>query len=142
MSSITKAEFEAALQVAVSRRGTEYSNFYAFNFRWEDDNTNADRDENSFRELVQLLGFPSPDVYVIPTGDLMLGFGVRHRVSQMLVKAGHALGRSIIIIHYAGHGSANDLNELELCSRSGKKMAANGFLFDITRLASRSGPTN
>jgi hypothetical protein len=127
MSSITQAEFEVAIQGAVSRRQQQYSNFFAFHFRWEGDDTNPNRDENSLRELVQLLGFPSPDIHVIPTKDPMPGFEVRHQISQMFVKASYTPGRSIIIIHYSGHGGANDLNELELSSRSGKKMAANVF---------------
>jgi hypothetical protein len=132
MNSITKAEFELAFEGAVSRRAAHYTNFYALHVRWEDDNTNADRDENSFREMVQLLGFPSPDVHVIPKSDPIPGFELRSQVSKVLVKAVHTLGRSIFIIHYSGHGGANDLNELELCSLSGKKIAANGFLLDIT----------
>jgi hypothetical protein len=50
----------------------------------------------------------------------------------VVVKAVHTLGRSIVIVHYSGHGGANYLNKLELCSLSGKKIAANGFLLDIT----------
>jgi hypothetical protein len=43
MNSITKAEFELALEGAVSRRVAHYTNFYALHVRWEDNNTSADR---------------------------------------------------------------------------------------------------
>jgi hypothetical protein len=132
MNSITKAEFELALEGAVSRRETHYANFYALHVRWEDDNTNADRDGNSFGELVQLLGFPSPDVHVIPKSDPMPGFELQALVSKLLFKAVSALGRSVIIIHYAGHGGANSLDQLELRSQSGKKIAASGLLLNFT----------
>ncbi|WEW60804.1 hypothetical protein PRK78_006292 [Emydomyces testavorans] len=130
--SVTEAEFETAIQAAISRRETKYSNFYALHFRWEDDNTDASRDGESFQDLVHLMGFPFPDVHVIPKGDPLPGFEVQHRVASLFIKAGNAQGRSIVIIHYAGHGNANDLNELELCSQPGKRIAANGFLLNIT----------
>ncbi|KAE8377747.1 hypothetical protein BDV26DRAFT_262858, partial [Aspergillus bertholletiae] len=43
-----------------------------------------------------------------------------------------ATGRSVVMIHYAGHGIPNNLNELTLVSQTGKKISASRFLSDIT----------
>src|SRR5882762_9650868 len=68
-TALTAAEFQAALQAAVSRRETQYANFFALHFHWEDDNTNAARDEKSFGELARYLGFNPPEIYIIPSRD-------------------------------------------------------------------------
>lgn len=132
MSALTKAEFENALRAAVSRRETRYSNFYAFHFRWEDDDTNADRDGKSFAEMAKLLAFPQPEEYVIPKQEAIPGFKVNARLMEIISKAGKAPGRSVVMVHYSGHGGPNLLNELELSSKSGKRIAASLFISHFT----------
>lgn len=63
--TLTKMEFEPALQAAVSKRASNYTNFYAFHIRWEDDDTYADRDGKSFEEITKLLSFPRPQVSML-----------------------------------------------------------------------------
>lgn len=53
--TLSRDEFAKAIEAAVSVREHMYNHFYAFHFRWEDDNTNAERDGSSFSELAQLL---------------------------------------------------------------------------------------
>lgn len=127
MASVTKAEFEAALVQATSMREPSYSSIQALHYHWEDDNTNAERDEESFKQLTQILG-ASTESYIIPKTERMPVYQVRSLIDPMIGKALSENGRSLIILHYAGHGNPNNLGELELCSLSGKKMAVHPIM--------------
>lgn len=50
----------------------------------------------------------------------------------MIGQARNAAGRSVVMVHYSGHGGPNLLNELELSSRSGKKIAASQHVYNCT----------
>ncbi|KAJ9294601.1 hypothetical protein DTO271G3_6869 [Paecilomyces variotii] len=130
--ALSRDEFEKAIDSAISTKEHIYSHFYAFHFHWEDDNTNAERDANSFSDLAQLLGFPVPETYVIPSDSHIPGFEIQERITAMLKRAMCATGKRIMIIHYAGHGGENNLDELSFYNSTGKKsMAANSFLLNI-----------
>lgn len=108
MASVTKAEFEAALVQATSMREPSYSSIQALHYHWEDDNTNAERDEESFKQLTQILG-ASTESYIIPKTERMPVYQVRSLIDPMIGKALSENGRSLIILHYAGHGNPNNL---------------------------------
>ncbi|KAI2012717.1 hypothetical protein LOZ39_003849 [Ophidiomyces ophidiicola] len=123
MAAVTVDEFRATLEAAINRRKCRYSNFFAFHFRWADDNTGAERDEKSFEDMARLMGFPVVDTYVIPDGTLAPGHEVSDRIFKIFRDAETAPGESIVMIHYSGHGGPNNLNELALHSRYGKNIA-------------------
>ncbi|KAJ9349271.1 hypothetical protein DTO027B9_7671 [Paecilomyces variotii] len=124
MSSVSKKELEDALRAAVARQSHKYQNYHAFHFRFEDDDTRADRDGTTFANLAKILCFPTPQTYVIPKANPTPGFEVMSKISAIISKASTATGRSLVLIHYAGHGGASDSNELTLNSTSGKIAAS------------------
>ncbi|KAJ9245641.1 hypothetical protein DTO169E5_360 [Paecilomyces variotii] len=124
MSSVSKKELEDALRAAVARQSHKYQNYHAFHFRFEDDDTRADRDGTTFANLARIFCFPTPQTYVIPKAHTTPSFEVINKISAIISKASTAPGRSLVLIHYAGHGGASDSNELILNSTSGKKIAA------------------
>lgn len=119
------------IEAAVTQRESQYSNFYAFHLRWEDDDTNADRDARSFADMTRLLGFPHPEFFVISKDNETPAYDIQDKTRKMMREAVQAPGRSVIMIHYSGHGRTNDLDELELVSMSGKTLAANSFMFEL-----------
>lgn len=132
--SVTKDQFEAALQTAIEGRKKLYTTAYAFHWRWEDDNTSADRDEESFTQLAEILNFPKPEVYIIPKRprySKIPGFDLHGKIANVLAKAAHDPGDSVVMLHYSGHGRENMLGELELLNLTGKVIPADRLLQDI-----------
>jgi hypothetical protein len=127
--SISKTEFEAALQGAISRREAVYKNSYSLHIRWEDDDTLAERDENSFRSIIEALGFPDkPEIHIIQKANKTPAWELLPTIAAIMAKAESSDGRSIVIIHYAGHGNADANGELVLMSSSGKRIQARSIL--------------
>ncbi|KAI1973465.1 hypothetical protein LOZ53_003742 [Ophidiomyces ophidiicola] len=131
MAAISVAEFRATLRAAIDHRKTQYANFYAFHFRWEDDNTGADQDKKSFCDMTHLMGFPNPDVFVIPKDMATPGLEVMAKIIDLFKAGATASGQSILLVHYSGHGGPNNLDELVLSSRSGQKIAAEQIMGSI-----------
>ncbi|RWQ93595.1 hypothetical protein C8Q69DRAFT_529482 [Paecilomyces variotii] len=102
--AISRDAFKKVMEAAVSVREHVYDNFYASHWRWEDDNTNADRDASSFADLAHLLGFSAPETY---SNSLTPAFEVHARIIDILKRAVSDIGKSVIMIHYAGHGGLN-----------------------------------
>lgn len=92
------------------QRTVRYKNFFAFHSRWENDNTNAARDGESFEALVKLTGFSSLETYIIPEEESMPGFEANWRIIQLWGKAAKSSGRGVILVHYAEHSGPNNLN--------------------------------
>lgn len=110
-----------------------YQNLYALHFRFDDDNTGAERDGASFVQIANLIGIPQPEIYIIPRSEAMPAFEVAHKISEMVKHAKNSLGRSAIIIHYAGHGGEDFHGMLELSSAGGKKIATSRFVENIIK---------
>lgn len=131
---VTKESLHAALQDVVDSRRNIYSSAYAFHWRWADDNTFASEDEKRFRELVELMNVPAPETYIIPETpkySKIPGFDVQEKIADILARAAHDPGNSVIILHYSGHGRESLLGRLELCSLSGKVIAVDHLLRDV-----------
>jgi hypothetical protein len=121
MAGISREDFQMALEAAVHRQKTTYDHYAAMHFRWGDDTTNAQQDAASFKEFAHYLGFPDPQEFVISASDVAPGFALFGHIGCLLEPALQCEGRSLVIIHYAGHGHENDNGELELCNEDRKK---------------------
>ncbi|KAK2769937.1 hypothetical protein FQN53_005805 [Emmonsiellopsis sp. PD_33] len=125
-SAISENDFRNALQTALTRRDGVYSEYASFHFRWADDDTNADRDAENFRELAKLLSFPPPKEHVIDKQDLLPS----HNLTGGVIPLVHPLpssGRRVVMIHYAGYGEDNAAG-LQLISRGGKRISVDRWM--------------
>lgn len=121
MPRISSDDFQNSLEAAVHRRHTTYHNYYSFHFRWDDDTTNAKRDATSFKDLVHYLGFPKSQEYVISQNAQCPAFVLLGRLIGIIDEALNKEGRTILMIHYAGHGRENENGEPELHNEGRKK---------------------
>jgi hypothetical protein len=117
-------ELKAALERAVRARGTHYSNILAFSVYWDDDNTLAKEDNQTFIAMMRDMFDVPCETFVlqskspIPEWDLNL----------QLIKAVKAKLKnqkpSLLVFSYAGHGVINNLDELYFSSRNRKKLVS------------------
>jgi hypothetical protein len=137
MAALTKLEFETALRCAVQRReATDYDNFFSLHFHWEDDHDRASHDESNFRQILDLLGFPPGVTEIISKETQTPRSKVQHHIIDLLDKAALTPGRSIFLIHYAGHAREDDVipkSGLELCgsSRDTERIWTDGLLGNL-----------
>lgn len=108
-----------------------YQNFFSLHYHWEGDDTNAEQDEKTFHELASLLGFPTPESYVIPRNNIYPALSLQVTMCDMLSKAIHSKGHSVLLFHYSGKGYLNELGQLMLLSAFRKKINAARLLSDV-----------
>ncbi|KAK2738137.1 hypothetical protein FQN55_000757 [Onygenales sp. PD_40] len=125
-SVISKTDFKDALDAALAQRPGVYSEYLALHFRWADDDTNADRDGENFKQLAKLLAFPPPKVLVLDKLDYTPSFTLTGAVQPMAIPLPSS-GRRIVMVHYAGHGEESDVG-LQLISGRGKRISVNLWL--------------
>jgi hypothetical protein len=118
------------MKAAVSCRAKRYENVYSLHIRWENDDTDAERDENSLRSIIKLCGFPSPEVFLLKTAGSP-GFELFDRIYNLQKQAFATNQTSLIIIHYAGHGITGEGDELVLATTNGRKRVRTGTIFHI-----------
>ncbi|KAE8392467.1 hypothetical protein BDV23DRAFT_170977 [Aspergillus alliaceus] len=88
--------FEETLQNAVDQRSRVYSFVSSLSVRWENDQTNAKADREKFRDIVHLLGFPTPELYVIPLQDRTSGWILNRKIHLMIDQGLAAEGRALL----------------------------------------------
>lgn len=129
--SITQEELVLAFQVAIDSRKKNYANTFAYHFHWQNDNSGADKDAETFVQLATLLGFETPETDIIPNDAATPGFDLTYKIGLLLKFAHQKPGSSIVLLHYSGHAVANQNNELVLTSRTGKQIAADRIMADL-----------
>lgn len=136
---VSADEFNALIEGAVNRRSScFYQHFRAFHFHWADDNTFPERDQESFTAMCKILGFPTVESHVLQANDPTPGNTIRDRINSEVRAATQLQGRTILIIHYAGHGADNGTGQLVISDRLGRKLARADLLmaeFDSVELS-------
>ncbi|KAE8326540.1 hypothetical protein BDV39DRAFT_90969 [Aspergillus sergii] len=61
-----------------------------------------------FRNVIPLLGFPTPKLYDIPVQDRTLCWNLNHKTHVIFDHGLTAEGWALLLIHYAGHGMEKD----------------------------------
>ncbi|KAK9329149.1 hypothetical protein V1520DRAFT_392535 [Lipomyces starkeyi] len=120
-ASIPIQEFRAKLQEAVEARGASYHSIKVFIFRFEDDDTGADKDANTFSGCMRdVFGIDDVEDFAIEKTSKFPGFDIHNRI---LAEAKQLLGvRSLLIIVYIGHAVIDtESNRLQLISENGKQ---------------------
>ena len=140
--SISLEEIETILKTATERRAMcNYSHCSTLHFRFANDNTYAEKDEESFKNICELLRFPAPQCHVIEENNPTPGFTMRSVIENEIQNALKRDGRTALIIHYAGHGTENGNGNLLLGDSKGKKFTRVDLLlgpFGVTELATNA----
>ncbi|KAK2804778.1 hypothetical protein FQN51_001420 [Onygenales sp. PD_10] len=113
---LTAKELETSLAAVVDQRSRTYGQTFALTVRFEKDDSRAEDDSKNFQSILRAFGFAAADEYVISAKEKLPGWDLKDRFQAMLKAAKDASdnnqgARSLILVHYAGHGSinANDL---------------------------------
>ena len=122
-------QFRRAMEKAADQHTRSYTDAISMSIRWEGDDANANMDTESFQNILKVFNFPKASELIIPQSDPTPGFLVRSRFDDMLIKAKSMIGRTLVLVHYTGHGT--DINgDLHLVSPNGRTMSVNKFLFE------------
>ncbi|KKK26141.1 hypothetical protein ARAM_005992 [Aspergillus rambellii] len=97
-------EFRTTLQAAVRQQAIRYTASHALAIRWEEDNTSAQQDTAHFQSMLKTLQLPAAQELVIPSTDRTPGWNIAGVLRDVVSKAEKSAGRSLIMVHYAGHG--------------------------------------
>ncbi|KAI9815601.1 MAG: hypothetical protein M1832_005462 [Thelocarpon impressellum] len=103
-----------ALQQAVDQRGRHYSNLTSLAIRFENDDTSAERDTVAFVDMIKAIGHPPPKVLVLKPGASHMGFIVATELERLGKHIATLEGRTLVILHYAGHAEVAQDGTLKL----------------------------
>ncbi|KKK26496.1 hypothetical protein ARAM_001012 [Aspergillus rambellii] len=119
-SSLAVGNFRQLMEKLVDQHHRQFCHSLSLSISWEDDNTNASQDIANFQAILRIFGYTEADEYVIPSQAPTPGWEVSDKIWSLLRKAMAKSGRTIILIHYAGHGVKwND--KLHFCNGAGNK---------------------
>lgn len=113
-------DLEPLLKKLVDQHHRQFANALSLSISWQDDNTNASRDVSNFQAILRLFGYPTAEEYVIPDNACMPGWDIAVKIQGLIRQAMKMTGRTIILIHYAGHG-LNHNERLFFCDSTEKK---------------------
>lgn len=109
------------LENAISQRGRSYQEMFVVSVRFEADETSADKDQQTFFNLVKCINIPlasnHPQSLVIRTDDVHPGWTVGFFLERLLDVISACEGRSLLLLHYAGHGGLNAKGDLTFYAR-------------------------
>ncbi|KAJ9235831.1 hypothetical protein DTO169E5_5994 [Paecilomyces variotii] len=131
-TQLTETQFRDSLEKAVDQHGKVYSKSFALHVRWEEDNTEAQRDCDNFRNFLAAFGFPAPVILTLEKKDPAPGWKLQEKATKMFEAALNysPQGRCICFIHYTGHGTVGPHDNLFFTSASGNKTINANLLID------------
>ena len=103
---------QSTLQTAISQRGRYYKQVLSLAFRFEADDTQANRDTGNFQNILKALKLYEAVELVLSAGDPTPGWTLTDKLRTLLVTRHKIDGRVLVIIHYAGHGALNASDKL------------------------------
>ncbi|KAJ6117466.1 hypothetical protein N7512_007191 [Penicillium capsulatum] len=107
-NALTHAQFKEAITRAVNNRSRVYNNSFALSIRWEKDNTNAAADTENFQMILSTLQLDQAKVEILAEQDRIPGWTLNDKVRSVFQVAADTPGKSIVLIHYAGHGQIQE----------------------------------
>ena len=128
-SALDTDKFRAIMEKVVDQHTRIYSKCLAKSFRWENDNTSAATDAHNFQSILHSLGFPKGEEFVISSNDTTPGWTVNDEFRAMMKDAMAEDKRTIIFIHYAGHGAEVNDNLHFVDGRGKKTFCVNQIFF-------------
>ena len=107
-SFLSLETFRGAIEKAIEQRQRTYTHAAAISFRWEVDNTHAVEDVKAFQNIMRIFGFQPAKEIVISRTDISPAWTVAGAYRSVLQNCSQLPGRSIVFVHYAGHGTLID----------------------------------
>ncbi|PYH39007.1 uncharacterized protein BO87DRAFT_348660 [Aspergillus neoniger CBS 115656] len=89
---------------AVQQHNSRYASSHNLAIRWADDDTNAARDVANFQTLLERLSLPRAQELVIGKHDKTPVWTIQGAFRNKLSAAKSSPGRSLVTVHYSGHG--------------------------------------
>lgn len=118
---IALPELKSALERAVKARGTVYSRITAFICYWDDDNTRAQEDGETFSHVIADLFGISSHTFVISHESPFPGWDLGDRLHHEVVSQHRISKPTLFIFFYAGHGMINQTNQLAFTTTKKEK---------------------
>lgn len=116
--SLKAEELREALEAVIAKKGRHYSNLATFSLRFSADNTQAMRDSQKFIDFATSIEIETKhdlnERVCIQPDDNLPGRTFTQKLFTLSENIGKYSGRTLLLFHYAGHGSINRYNELEL----------------------------
>lgn len=116
--SLKAEELREALEAVIAKKGRHYSNLATFSLRFSADNTQAIRDSQKFIDFATSIEIETKhdlnERVCIQPDDNLPGRTFAQKLFTLSENIGKYTGRTLLLFHYAGHGSINRYNELEL----------------------------
>lgn len=109
---ISESEFKASLEAAVDQRAREYTRTFSLHIRFENGDTSAQKDAANFQSFLRAFALSQAEEYVIKPSEPSPGWAVKGKFHAILSKAIETPGRSLVLIHYAGHGGLDGFGRL------------------------------
>lgn len=108
MNSITCAQLKDVVTRAVHNRSRVYDKSFALSIRWERDKTNTSAETDHFQVILNTLNLNQAQVLILSEQDKTPGWTLRDKVQSVFRLAADAPGKSIVLMHYAGHGEVRE----------------------------------
>ncbi|KAK2814107.1 hypothetical protein FQN50_000511 [Emmonsiellopsis sp. PD_5] len=112
LPSVSVPDFRPRLEAAVEQRPRTFANHYTLHVRFQNDDTQAERDADNFKTICAAFGLPQPHEIIIKSTDSAPSWTIMGVFMKILTAARKAPGRSLVMVHYAGHGTLNHFNQL------------------------------
>ncbi|MCJ1347877.1 hypothetical protein MMC31_006107 [Peltigera leucophlebia] len=139
--SLEAEGFREALEAVIARKGRYYSNLATISLRFGVDNTQARRDSEKFTDFAKSIEISTKDNL---NDDNMPGRTFAQKLFTLSENIGQCTGRTLLLFHYAGHGSLNRHDELEFYAEfpiSGSAIRGIENSDRIVEVISAVGPT-
>lgn len=109
-SAITREQFEEMIHRAVNDHNRVYNNSFALSIRWEQDDTDAARDTEDLQSILSTLNLNQAEVEILAAQDRTPGWTLGTKLISLFQRAVDARGKSLVILHYTGHGELRQDN--------------------------------
>ncbi|PLB46686.1 hypothetical protein P170DRAFT_219342 [Aspergillus steynii IBT 23096] len=111
---------QTMIRRAIEQHCRTYALYLPISFSWEADATNAERDVKSFQDILKALGLPKAEELRLRSKHSSPGQIVAKKVHELVTRGFETAGRTLILIHYAGHGMQGIQGHLNFASSHGR----------------------
>lgn len=134
---------QETIETVLAQEGRRYSNYLTFAWRFEADDSSADKDTAHFQAILKLLELPEAVELVIEKDDEMPQEALKRFLYDLLKeRLVMKPGRCLLIGHYAGHGSvfADEFFFAPTADSSSKRCFAYAFSLQYLTFPSTAFP--
>lgn len=128
MNSISREQFEDVVTRVVNNHTRLYNNSFALIIRWERDNTNVSSDTDHVQAILSTLKLDQAEVLILSEPDKTPGWTLRDKIRSIFRLAADTPGKSIVMIHYAGHGEVRGGQLFAVEGRSRRNLNIQRFI--------------